>query len=74
MLGEVCQTAPAGTSGTNTCPELNPGTNVTWNWEEINKYIKKAETLNKPPQETIDKFHMPIDDAAHGHDGPLQVG
>lgn len=54
--------------------ELNPNTNVTWNWAEIDKYIKKAENLQMPPQATIDEFHMPIDVSAHGSGGLLQVG
>lgn len=54
--------------------ELNPGTNVTWDWDEVDKYIKKAETLGTPSQENIDTFHIPIDRSAHGTSGPIHVG
>lgn len=36
--------------------------------------VTQAESLTRPPQDTVNQFHIPIDDNAHGHDGPLQVG
>lgn len=54
--------------------DLNPGTNVTWNWDEVDKYIKKAENLGSPSQSNIDTFHIPIDRTAHGSSGPIHVG
>jgi choline dehydrogenase-like flavoprotein len=53
---------------------LNPNGNQTWGWDEVNKYINKAETFDAPPQADIEEFHMPIDNDAHGHDGPIHTG
>jgi choline dehydrogenase-like flavoprotein len=57
----------------NAWATLNPGTNQTWGWDEMDKYIKKAENFGAPPQATQDEFSMPIDTNAHGHDGPIHV-
>ncbi|KLT41370.1 hypothetical protein CC85DRAFT_276212 [Cutaneotrichosporon oleaginosum] len=54
--------------------DLNPGGNVTWNWEEMNKYIMKSETLGWPEQSNIDTFHIAIDSTAHGTNGPIHIG
>lgn len=36
--------------------------------------VTQAESMTRPPQDTVNQFHIPIDDNAHGHNGPLQVG
>jgi choline dehydrogenase-like flavoprotein len=54
--------------------DLNPGGNVTWNWNEVDKYIKKSETLGWPSQSNIDTFHIAIDQKAHGTSGPIHIG
>ncbi|WVR08765.1 hypothetical protein IAU60_005823 [Kwoniella sp. DSM 27419] len=53
---------------------LNPDGAETWNWEEMNKYIKKSENFTAPSKDVQDKFSMVIDESYHGHDGPIQVG
>lgn len=52
---------------------LNPNGNQTWNWDEVNKYIMKAENFSSPKQENIDTFHMPVDPSFHGQDGPIHA-
>ncbi|BEI80935.1 hypothetical protein CcaverHIS002_0200950 [Cutaneotrichosporon cavernicola] len=54
--------------------DLNPGGNVTWNWNEMNKYIIKSETLGWPNQSNIDTFQIAIDEKAHGTSGPIHIG
>lgn len=46
----------------------------SWNWEDLNSYIKKAENIVPPKAENQEQFHIVNDDGAHGHDGPLKVG
>ncbi|WVQ95385.1 hypothetical protein IAU59_002482 [Kwoniella sp. CBS 9459] len=53
---------------------LNPNTDETWNWDELNKYIKKSENFTAPDADTQSKFSMVIDQSAHGTEGPIQVG
>ncbi|AAW46800.1 hypothetical protein CNBM0790 [Cryptococcus deneoformans B-3501A] len=53
---------------------LNPNGNETWNWEEVNKYIKKSENLTAPPTDIQEKFGIVVNASAHGDDGPIQIG
>ncbi|EOQ99109.1 Choline dehydrogenase [Wallemia ichthyophaga EXF-994] len=53
---------------------LNPDSRIDWGWEEMQKYMKKSETLHKPSQEHIDTFNINFDEEYHGTDGPIQVG
>lgn len=45
-----------------------------WNWASMDAAIKKATTLQEPTPEQIEQFHIPVDVAAHGTNGPLQIG
>lgn len=56
----------------NAIAQLNGGD--SWNWDDLNHYIKKAEGISPPTDENKDKFKIVNDDGAHGHDGPLKVG
>ncbi|GMK59557.1 hypothetical protein CspeluHIS016_0801630 [Cutaneotrichosporon spelunceum] len=53
---------------------LFPEGKYKWNWENMDASIKKATTLQQPPQEQKDQFQIPVDPAAHGTSGPLQIG
>ncbi|WVQ86221.1 hypothetical protein IAT38_008389 [Cryptococcus sp. DSM 104549] len=53
---------------------LNPDGEETWNWAEVDKYIKKAETFTAPNSTIIDKFSLEINESAHGNSGPIQAG
>ncbi|TIA89330.1 hypothetical protein E3P99_02117 [Wallemia hederae] len=53
---------------------LNPDSPIDWGWDEMQKYMKKSETLHKPTQEQIDNFHISFNEDDHGSDGPIQVG
>nr|ODN96743.1 glucose oxidase [Cryptococcus depauperatus CBS 7855] len=53
---------------------LNPNGNEKWNWEEMNKYIKKSENFTAPSADVQKKFGMVIDPSAHGDSGPIQTG
>ncbi|ODN77798.1 hypothetical protein L202_04923 [Cryptococcus amylolentus CBS 6039] len=53
---------------------LNPSGNETWNWEEMSKYIKKAENYTAPSSDVQDKFGMVVNASAHGDSGPIQAG
>lgn len=53
---------------------LNPGTNETWNWNEVNKYIMKAENFKEPPAEMVNQMSLKYDAGAHGSGGPIPVG
>ncbi|WRT70888.1 uncharacterized protein IL334_007887 [Kwoniella shivajii] len=53
---------------------LNPNTDETWNWDEINNYIKKAENYTAPSTDVQNKFGMTVQTENHGHSGPIQVG
>lgn len=56
----------------NAWADLNGG--ESWNWDDLNNYIKKAENIVPPKAENQEQFHIVNDDNAHGHDGPLKVG
>ena len=53
---------------------LNPDSPIDWGWDEMQKYMKRSETLHKPTQEQIDTFHISFNEDDHGSDGPIQVG
>ncbi|WWC98368.1 hypothetical protein V866_005259 [Kwoniella sp. B9012] len=53
---------------------LNPNTDETWDWDEINKYIKKSENYTAPTADVKSKFSMTSDPSLHGSGGPIQVG
>lgn len=52
----------------------NSGGNVTWNWQEMNSYIIKSETLGQPTPSNKDTFHISVDPKAHGTSGPIHIG
>lgn len=53
---------------------LNPNGNETWDWQEVDKYIKKAENLTAPSADFQEKFGMVVNTSAHGDSGPIQIG
>ncbi|KLT39838.1 FAD/NAD(P)-binding domain-containing protein [Cutaneotrichosporon oleaginosum] len=53
---------------------LFPEGKYKWNWASMDAAIKKATTLQEPPQEQKDQFQIPVDPSAHGTTGPLQIG
>ncbi|WVQ72732.1 hypothetical protein IAR50_002292 [Cryptococcus sp. DSM 104548] len=53
---------------------LNPGGNETWDWAEVDKYIKKAENYTAPSSDVQTKFGMSVNESAHGDSGPIQAG
>ncbi|EKC99710.1 hypothetical protein A1Q2_06020 [Trichosporon asahii var. asahii CBS 8904] len=53
---------------------LNPGTNETWDWNEVNKYIMKAENFMEPPTDMVNQMSLKYDAGAHGSGGPISVG
>ncbi|WWD20874.1 hypothetical protein CI109_105351 [Kwoniella shandongensis] len=53
---------------------LNPNAEETWDWNEVNKYIKKAENFTAPPDDVLQKLGMVVNASAHGTDGPIQAG
>lgn len=53
---------------------LNPGTNNTWDWDEVNYYIKKAENFMEPPADMVNSMSLRYDAGAHGSGGPISVG
>ncbi|WWC92503.1 uncharacterized protein L201_007462 [Kwoniella dendrophila CBS 6074] len=53
---------------------LNPNAAETWNWEEVNKYIKKAENYSPPSEDVKTKFGMTSDPSLHGQSGMIHVG
>jgi len=53
---------------------LNPNGTQTWNWDEVNKYIMKAENFGAPPASQQKEFNMAIDESAHGQNGPIHTG
>ncbi|TXT11199.1 hypothetical protein VHUM_01950 [Vanrija humicola] len=53
---------------------LNPGGEQTWNWAEVDKYIKKSENYVPPEPAQAAQFHIPGDASAHGKGGPIQIG
>ncbi|ORY28016.1 GMC oxidoreductase-domain-containing protein [Naematelia encephala] len=53
---------------------LNPGGEQTWNWEEVSKYINKAENFSQPNSSVQDYFGMVLDSSVHGSGGPIQAG
>ena len=54
--------------------ELNPNANQTWNWDEMFKYMKKAETFTAPPNDIQQEMGMVLDNDYHGESGPVQIG
>ncbi|WOO79069.1 Glucose oxidase [Vanrija pseudolonga] len=53
---------------------LNPGGEQTWNWAEVDKYIKKSENFVPPDAAQASEFHIPSNVSAHGQGGPIQIG
>ncbi|TYJ57301.1 hypothetical protein B9479_002034 [Cryptococcus floricola] len=53
---------------------LNPSGNETWNWEEMDKYMKKSENYTAPSSDVKTKFGMVVNASAHGDSGPIQAG
>ncbi|WVW80638.1 hypothetical protein I302_102624 [Kwoniella bestiolae CBS 10118] len=53
---------------------LNPNADETWDWDEVNKYIKKSENYTAPSADVKSKFSMTSDSSLHGTSGPIQVG
>nr|QFZ88923.1 glucose oxidase [Basidioascus sp.] len=58
----------------NSWDTLNPGSSIHWGWDEMQKYMKRSETLTPPPQNDSDYFHISYDINDHGTDGPIQAG
>ncbi|WWC72758.1 uncharacterized protein I206_106722 [Kwoniella pini CBS 10737] len=53
---------------------LNPNADETWDWDEVNKYIKKSENYTAPSADVKSKFSMESDPSLHGSGGPIQIG
>ncbi|EIW69326.1 hypothetical protein TREMEDRAFT_30858 [Tremella mesenterica DSM 1558] len=53
---------------------LNPNAAETWNWEEMSKYINKAENFSTPNASVQETFGMQLNTSAHGSGGPIQTG
>ena len=55
--------------------QLNPGGEVTWNGDELFKYINKAENYSAPTAEQIAYSNGgEFDASVHGTSGPIQAG
>ncbi|ORX40851.1 hypothetical protein BD324DRAFT_612310 [Kockovaella imperatae] len=54
--------------------ELNPDGDQTWDWDEMFKYMKKAETFTDAPATTKQTMGMVTEMSNHGTSGPIHIG
>ncbi|PWN27337.1 alcohol oxidase [Jaminaea rosea] len=47
--------------------------NKGWNWESMDKYMKKSETFTTPSQEDQGKLNIEVNPDNYGSNGPIQV-
>lgn len=47
--------------------------NSGWNWDSMNKYMKKAETFTTPSAEQQQQLHINVNPSNYGHSGPIKA-